>query len=139
VAFSLGVVFASAVGLVAYGSQSFLASVGIREGVYALQGNSVGASSATSQYYGNVSVRRVGSVYFLDWQIGSQTQVGVGLLRNGVLSVSYADTTGGQLNDSGVVAYKVTGTGLEGEWTSFSSTGAVGHERLVWQQSTLAY
>ncbi len=109
----------------------------IREGVYTLQGVSPGATDLTPQYFGTVTIVKSSDVYLLYWQIGNQTQEGIGIAKNGILSVSYTDTTAGTFNDAGVVSYQVTMNGLQGEWSSMYGSGAVGRETLVWEASIL--
>src|SRR3954464_11032387 len=73
-----------------------------KEGIYMLTGN--GAVNPM-HYYGSVTVNKDGSNYRLKWKIGpTQTQSGVAILTNNVLSVGYFDDSG---SDFGVVSYVV--------------------------------
>lgn len=111
------------------------ATVTLSEGTYALVGHGAGQSA---NYAGTVKItKRVNTndVYDLVWNITSgQAQLGVGILTNDVLSVSYYETTSdGFFRDIGVVSYKVLNLiQLQGEWTSVTG-GTAGFEELTLQ------
>jgi hypothetical protein len=104
----------------------------LREGIYTLEGkNDVGS------YTGTVSItKRLGSqdVYDLVWTIGSggQSQRGVGIFTNGVLSVGYYEAVDGYVAEAGAIAYSVIDAShLEGTWVSAQLGGTVGSEKLT--------
>lgn len=107
----------------------------LSEGTYALVGHGAGQSQ---NYAGTVKItKRINTtdVYDLVWNITSgQAQLGVGILTNDVLSVSYYETTpDGFFKDVGVVSYKVLNLiQLQGEWTSVQG-GTAGFEELTLQ------
>lgn len=109
--------------------------VTVREGAYDLVGSSPGAT-AGEFYQGTVFIRGYNGIYDLTWQIGDQIQSGVGVANNGVLSVSYVDTSGEIINDIGVVSYRITSDGLSGIWVSQFGGGAIGWESLTWNPLT---
>ena len=107
----------------------------VRTGVYDLVGSAPGAD--TGEFYrGTVFIREYNGTYDLRWEIGDQVQSGIGLVDNGVLSVSYMDTTGNTINDVGIVSYRITPEGLEGIWISQFGGGAIGYEWLTWNPLT---
>jgi hypothetical protein len=108
----------------------YLGGGDVRDGIYSLVGR--GTSQLTS-YTGTVEIRRrTGNVYDLTWRIGgTQEQWGVGIFREGILSVGYYDQTGGSVQDAGVVSFVVQRGYLEGEWTSLQG-GGTGIEQLEW-------
>ncbi len=98
-------------------------------GTYALSGgNSKWGSSA---YQGEVTIQPQGENFQVVWKIGAkQSQVGIGILYNGILSVSYTDSSSG---DWGVASFRLVSDGeLEGRWTSYSGTSQK-PEYLVWK------
>ena len=107
----------------------------LSEGTYALVGHGAGQSA---NYSGTVKITKrinTNNVYDLVWNITSgQAQLGVGILTNDVLSVSYYETTpDGYFKDIGVVSYKVLNlVALQGEWTSVAG-GTAGFEELTLQ------
>jgi len=107
----------------------------LSEGTYALVGHGAGQSQ---NYSGTVKITKrinTNNVYDLVWNITSgQAQLGVGILTNDVLSVSYYETTpDGFFRDIGVVSYKVLNLiQLQGEWTSVTG-GTAGFEELTLQ------
>lgn len=102
----------------------------LAEGIYRLRGSNPGSTEMS--YGGTVTIEREGEAYRLTWRIGpSQTQEGVALFADDVLSVSYRDAGSG---DAGVVQYRLTRPGfLEGRWTSFGGDGRYGLELLELQ------
>jgi hypothetical protein len=102
----------------------------LKEGLYALEGYN--SSSDIPSYTGLVRITKDGDVYKLEWTIQSQSQRGVGILEGNILSVGYLDITGGSLNDTGVVSYKLlSDTKLDGLWSSVSGNNP-GREVLTW-------
>ncbi len=107
----------------------------LKAGIYDL----AGYNSATAQepnYKGKVKIEKTGAVFKLQWDIGGrQDQRGVGILAGPVLSVGYVDITGGDIQDSGVVSFRLVGEGkLEGEWSSILSN-QTGREVLTLEPS----
>lgn len=106
-------------------------TIHLKEGVYALDG--YGYDSNTISYLGSVRISKNGDVYQLEWEIGTQQQRGVAILENGILSVGYMDVTAGNINDAGVVSYRVISDGkLDGKWSSILSN-RTGREVLTWK------
>ncbi len=106
----------------------------LRTGSYALEGYG-GSLSAQPSYRGEVFIAKTGEVYKLEWSIGGQVQRGVGILEDNILSVGYVDLTGGDIQDAGVVSYRVVKEGkLEGKWSSILAQ-ETGREILTWQGS----
>ncbi|MDO8664647.1 MAG: hypothetical protein Q7K44_03855 [Candidatus Liptonbacteria bacterium] len=105
----------------------------LRDGIYDLVGKNPGSAERT--YKGTVEIKRTGNIYDLVWKIANQTQRGVGILNNGILSVGYIDMAGGDIKDAGAVSYTaVTGELLNGQWTSVIG-GTAGEETLTWEGS----
>lgn len=103
-------------------------------GIYTLIGSGAGQAG---NYSGTVTIMRretTSNIYDLVWRITSgQAQLGVGILTDGILSVSYYEAPDGSLTDVGVVSYKVVDSShLEGEWTSVVG-GSAGFEQLSLQ------
>lgn len=97
-------------------------------GTYQLSGgNSKWEGSA---YQGTVSIQPQGENYSVIWRVGnSQTQYGIGILYNGILSVAYVDSA---TRAWGVVSYRLVSNGeLEGRWTTSDGTTQK-PEYLVW-------
>jgi hypothetical protein len=67
-------------------------------------------------YQGTVTIARSGDTYALSWQLAREKYSGVGILREGVLSVGWG---GG---DVGVVAYRAAETTLDGVWAASGGT-----------------
>ena len=105
----------------------------LREGVYSLTGFNAGSTQVN--YTGTVSISRreeSSDVYDLVWSIagGTQGQVGVGILNEGILSVGYFESRDGTVADAGSVSYiLVDNSHLEGEWASLQG-GMTGTEYL---------
>ena len=88
-------------------------------GIYELVGSN--NDSGQFHYRGQVTIVPQGDNYRLNWKIGKQTQTGVGILCNNVLSVAYRNASNG---DMGVVSYYLTPEGnLEGKWAPLGSSG----------------
>lgn len=106
-------------------------AINLKTGTYSLEGFVGNAQTAT--YRGAVIISKSGGVYHLNWQIGPvQNQRGIGILNEKVLSVSYVDETGENLNDVGVVSYTVINEGkLDGKWSSILSDKTA-REVLTW-------
>lgn len=106
----------------------------LSEGTYALVGYGAGQSQ---NYAGTVRIVKrmnTSNVYDIVWNITSgQAQIGVGILTNDVLSVSYYEPTTDGIKDVGVASYKVENLiKLQGEWTSVVG-GTTGFEELTLQ------
>lgn len=102
------------------------------EGVYRLKGSSPGATNA-KEYFGKVTIEKSGPLYHLTWFIGaSQSQSGVALAENDVLSVAYVDHSG---KDFGVVSYKmISEKKLEGRWAPLGIENSFGLETLEFEK-----
>lgn len=112
-------------------TQNVTPSVELSVGTYALVGKGAGQAE---NYAGTVTITKRGTtnnIYDLVWHITSgQAQLGVGILTNDILSVSYYETSDGDVADIGVVSYKVINLiQLRGEWTSVVG-GQAGIEEL---------
>ncbi len=117
-----------------YKAESVPVGPALKTGTYKLEGYNSSLASSPN-YEGEVEISKNGERYELMWIIGQQDQRGVGLLENNVLSVGYTDITGGDIQDMGVVSYRVVNSGkLEGKWNSVSGTGT-GREVLTWDHS----
>ena len=81
------------------------------EGIYDCKGKN---PDGAGQYAGTVSIAKNGATYNVNWTIGSQVYIGVGLLDGDFLSVGYSDTSKSWF---GIVVYKVKGDTLEGKWS----------------------
>ena len=77
-----------------------------------------------AKYHGVLDIRQNNTVYLIFWKIGSYTAEGVGILKNGILSVSYQDVNG----KHGVVNYEILlgGDRLRGLWTTFDNAQKYG-------------
>lgn len=110
-------------------------SISLKTGTFALIGRGAGQSG---NYAGTVTITNRPStknVYDLVWSVTSgQVQMGVAILADNVLSVSYYEKLqDATIQDIGVVAYRlVDDSHLEGEWTSVQG-GTAGVEQLTWQ------
>lgn len=100
-------------------------------GVYLLEGSN--PNSSRINYYGEVEIRPNGNTFIVTWYVGSvQTQTGIGVLRDGVLSVAFYDYSKLQ---SGVVSFSMRDSySLEGVWAVYPST-SVGKEWLTYIHS----
>jgi hypothetical protein len=92
-------------------------------GVYSCDG----LNPAGRPYRGIVEIVHTDSTYHLRWTFPqeSDSALGIGILSNGVLAVSYY---GGAT--AGVVVYKIEENKLVGDWTVVGSDGGVYHETL---------
>jgi|GEM_PF-1902060 len=97
-------------------------------GIYLLKGSN--PNSEKINYHGAVAIEELGDNYLITWGIGSsQFQVGIGILKDHILSVAFYDENG---NGSGVVSYCLTGPGkLEGSWAHYPSESS-GKEFLTY-------
>ncbi|MDZ4205943.1 MAG: hypothetical protein U1C12_01890, partial [Patescibacteria group bacterium] len=120
--------------LPSYKPESVSVGSTIKTGIYKLEGYNSSLQS-NPNYEGEIEISKNGERYELAWIIGQQDQRGVGLLEGNILSVGYTDITGGDIQDVGVVSYRVVNPGkLEGKWNSVSGTGT-GREVLTWKSS----
>ena len=108
---------------------SVFASPRMRTGTYLLSGGN--SKWSGGGYQGEVTIYPQGENYRLVWQIGhQQTQMGVGILYNNILSVAYLDLG---TNVWGVASFRLVGDGeFEGRWTSYDGT-IQKPEYLVWK------
>ena len=113
----------------AAGKPSSPRTISLRPGVYSLEGYN-GMQDA-KPYLGVVTIVQTGETYQLQWKVGRvQTQKGIGLLENGILSVGYYDLSG---RDFGVVSYRLVQNGrLEGKWAPMG-VRSYGTELLIWK------
>lgn len=100
-------------------------------GVYSLEGSN--PHSDHINYRGEVEIQKRGSNYMLIWKIGrQQTQVGIGILKDHILSVAFYDLSG---NGTGAVSYFLIEPGkLEGSWAIYGSEN-FGKEYLTLKRS----
>src|ERR1700730_9352120 len=83
-------------------------------GVYAVNGTALDGHS----YSGTVTLAQVGQVYTANWQVGSGTYNGVGVLQGSSLAVGWAPPS------CTVVEYQVQSNGsLVGMWSDLTSLG----------------
>jgi len=110
-------------------------SAAVKYGVYKLKGTN---PDGMKKYDGRIVIQREGSNYRVTWFIGpklGQTQTGIGILENGVLSIGYLDNSGG---DFGVVSMKVgKNNSLKGKWASLFSRGGFGEEEFVFESAKI--
>lgn len=88
----------------------------LQTGTYDLSGGNT--SWGTGAYHGEVVIAPQGDNYSVIWRVGSrQTQVGIGILQDDILSVAFTDLSNNLF--WGVASYRVRPFGeLEGKWTS---------------------
>ena len=102
----------------------------LKTGTYDLSGGNNNWGNAG--YHGEVVIAPQGDHYSVIWRIGSkQSQVGVGVLQDNILSVAFTDIA----NPSfwGVASYRIGIWGdLEGTWTSYNGAEAK-PEHLIWK------
>ena len=105
------------------------ADVPIQFGVYKLKGTN---PDGMKKYDGKIVMQREGTNYRVTWFIGPvQSQMGIGILENNVLSIGYMDLSG---QDFGVVSLKVVNNkNLKGKWTSLFSKGGFGEEEFIFE------
>ena len=78
------------------------------------------------RYRGIVQIAAVRSTYLVRWTLADEVEVmGVGILHDGMLSVSYFGGT------PAVVVYKISADKLVGEWTMGGTEGRVYAETLT--------
>jgi hypothetical protein len=71
-------------------------------------------------YHGRVSIAKRDAVYYVVWRFGSTlAAVGIGIMRDDVLAVSYYGPS------PGVAVYRIDGTSLKGRWTDAGTPGHV--------------
>jgi hypothetical protein len=91
-------------------------------GVYLCEGTNPDGSP----YKGLVEISAVDSTYLVHWVMANGAEVlGVGILRSGILSVSYFGGT------PAVAVYRVDGDRLHGEWTMGGTEGMLYSETLT--------
>jgi hypothetical protein len=95
--------------------------VGDLTGAYVCEG----VNPDGTKYRGTVDISKVSNTYRVQWTMSEHTLVGVGIVSNGVLAVSYF---GGA---PGVIVYRPAGGKLVGEWTVGTAEGAVYAETLT--------
>jgi hypothetical protein len=107
----------------------------LKTGTYDLSG---GNSSWGSSYQGEVIIEPQGNNYRVIWLVGTrQTQVGVGILQDDILSVAFTDVSNSTF--WGVASYRVGPFGeLEGRWTSVDGQTQK-PEYLAWKSYSTYY
>lgn len=91
-------------------------------GVYHCEGNNPDGSP----YQGLVEISAVDGTYLVHWMMADGMEVlGVGILRSGVLAVSYFGGT------PAVAVYRIDGDRLHGEWTMGGAEGMLYNETLT--------
>lgn len=91
-------------------------------GVYLCEGTNPDGSP----YHGLVEIAAIDSTYLVHWVLANGTEVlGVGIVRSGILSVSYFGGT------PAVAVYQIDGDRLLGEWTMGGAEGRVYSETLT--------
>lgn len=103
----------------------------LKTGTYDLSGGNDGWGNVA--YHGEVVIAPAGdNTYSVVWFIDSQqTQVGVGILQDDILSVAFSDLSNNTF--WGVASYRVGPWGeLEGKWASYNGQGEKA-EHLVWK------
>jgi hypothetical protein len=85
------------------------------EGTYSCLGDNGGGKL----YRGTVVITESGDGYTVEWTIGKETHIGVGIWENNRLSCSWATEVNGKVS-MGVVVYKRERDGsLTGKWTQY--------------------
>lgn len=88
-----------------------------------------GKSSQGSSYSGEVTIKKTGETYAVNWALKNESYTGVGILHGDLLVIGWGTGTG-----YGVVSYDIAdgklGSTLEGKWTAAGSD-AVGKETLT--------
>jgi hypothetical protein len=95
-------------------------------GTYAITGSNPGVGP----YKGTLTIAPRGDVYDVHWSIAGQQYVGVGVVVNDTLAVTYSGAT--DRSWSGVIAYRQRADGaLEGRWTLLGGKPKTGSETAV--------
>jgi hypothetical protein len=102
----------------------------LKTGTYDLSGGNT--SYGGGAYYGELVIAPQGENYSVIWRTGSrQTQVGIGILQDDILSVAFTDVSNNQF--WGVASYRVRPFGeLEGRWTAADGQTQK-PEYLIWK------
>ncbi len=121
--------------LIMFLSFPLFAAEPISFGVYTLKGTN---PDGMKKYDGRIVIEREGTNYRVTWFIGKalgQTQTGIGILENQVLSIGYMDMSG---KDFGVVSMRVTNNKLlKGKWSSLFSRGSFGEEEFTFESEKI--
>ena len=95
-------------------------------GTYAVTGTNPGAGP----YKGTLTIAPRGDVYDVHWIVAGVQYVGVGVVVNDTLAVTYSEAT--NRTWSGVMAYRQRADGaLEGRWTLLGGKPKLGTEVAV--------
>jgi hypothetical protein len=95
-------------------------------GTYGITGKIPGAAT----YKGTLTIAPRGEVFDVHWTIGGLQYVGVGVVVNDTLAVTYSGAT--DKSWSGVIAYRQRADGaLEGRWTLLGGKPQTGSETAV--------
>jgi hypothetical protein len=95
-------------------------------GTYGVTGSNPGVGS----YKGTLTIVPRGDVFDVHWTVSGVQYVGVGVVVNETLAVTYSGAT--DRSWSGVMAYRQRADGaLEGRWTLLGGKGRVGTETAV--------
>ncbi|HYM60448.1 MAG TPA: hypothetical protein VEZ11_06100 [Thermoanaerobaculia bacterium] len=89
-----------------------------------------GTSAAGAAYQGVLTIAPRGEIYDVHWAIGNVQYVGVGVVINETLAVTYSGAT--DRSWSGVIAYRQRGDGsLEGRTAILGGAATAGRETAV--------
>ena len=95
-------------------------------GTYAVTGTNPGAGP----YKGTLTIAPRGDVYDVHWIVGAAQYLGVGVVVNDTLAVTYSGAA--DRSWSGVIAYRQRADGaLEGRWTLLGGKPQLGTETAV--------
>ncbi|MFZ2522493.1 MAG: hypothetical protein WAX44_03230 [Minisyncoccia bacterium] len=81
----------------------------------------LGQNPDGKEYEGLVHIRQDGQAHVITWAPSAESQqVGIGILKSNVLSVSFSNLTSKGIGLGGVISYSLDPSGkLIGEWTDF--------------------
>ncbi len=86
-------------------------------GIYSCEGE-----GPTGAYRGVAFVRKTGDNYRFEWATeGGGRTLGVGMLKDGKLSVGWVQFKGTEVGNHGVTVFEVNGRNLKGRWSGFGS------------------
>ena len=106
-------------GFLAYAKPAF-------SGSYAITGTNPGVGS----YKGTLTIAPRGDVYDINWIVGGVQYVGVGVVVNDTLAVTYSGAA--DRSWSGVMGYRVKADGsLEGRWALLGGQAKAGTESAI--------
>jgi hypothetical protein len=86
-------------------------------GIYSCEGE-----GPTGPYRGVAFVRKTGDNYRFEWATeGGGRTLGVGMLKDGKISVGWVQFKGTEVGNHGVTVFEVNGKQLKGRWSGFGS------------------